>query len=125
MHNRQELDSTDAALIRTIRAACHIGFITSAASNAKTKIEARITQHQWYSTFLNEQSHAALSAIDYNYLQTIGTPQKKYFQKALSKDCINYIKGNPLRLLWCYCHLQPFHYNKATLLKWYLKSIRL
>ena len=97
--------------------------ITSAASNAKTKIEARITQHQWYSTFLNEQSHAALSATDYNYLQTIGTPQKKYFQKALSKDCIDYIKGNPLRLLWCYRHLQPFHYSKTTLLKWYIKSI--
>ena len=54
-----------------------------------------------------------------------GMPKKKYFQKALSKDCIDYIKGNPLRLLWCYRQLQPFHYSTATLLKWYLKSIRI
>ena len=99
--------------------------ITSAASNAKTKIEARLAQYLWFTAFLDEQSRAALSPTDRNYLQTIGTPQKNYFQKALSKDCIDYIKGNPLRLLWCYRQLHSFHYSEATLLKWYLKSIRL
>lgn len=99
--------------------------ITSAASHAKTKIEARLAQHQWYAEFLDEQSHADLSPTDRNYLQTIEGPKKNYFQKALSKDCIDYIKGNPLRLLWCYRQLQPFHYSTATLLKWYLKSIRI
>ena len=97
--------------------------ISSTASYAKTKIEARIIQHHWYTAFLNEQLHTALSPTDNNYLRTIGIPQKKYFQKALSKDCIDYIKGNPMRLLWCYRQLQPFHYSKTTLLKWYLKSI--
>lgn len=98
--------------------------ISNTASNAKTKIEARLAQHQWFGAFLDEQSQATLSATDSHYLQTIAGPQKKYFQKALSKDCIDYIKGNPLRLLWCYRQLQPFHYSKATFLKWYIKSIR-
>ena len=99
--------------------------ISSAASNAKTKIEARLAQYRRFADFLNEQSHADLSPTDRNYLQTIEEPKKKYFEKALSKDCIDYIKGNPLRLLWCYHHLKPFSYGKVTFLKWYLKSIRL
>ena len=97
--------------------------ISSAASNAKIKIEARLAQYRWFADFLNEQSHADLSPTDRNYLQTIEEPKKKYFEKALSKDCIDYIKGNPLRLLWCYRHLKPFSYGKVTFLKWYLKSL--
>lgn len=99
--------------------------ITSAVSNVRTKIEARLAQHQWFTAFLDEQAHTQLAPTDHNYLKTIKRPQKVYFQKALSKDCIDYIKGNPMRLFWCCRQLQPFHYGKATLLKWYLKSISL
>ena len=97
--------------------------ISSSSANAGVKIAARLDQYQWYLSFLDEMAHKDLSHDDRNYLKTIGIPRKKYFFKALDKDVPQYLKGNPMRLWWCYNQLKPFHYGKATFLKWYLKSI--
>ena len=49
--------------------------------------------------------------------------KSKYFFGALDNDCPNFIKGNPLRLLWCYRTLKPLSYSIGTYIKWYIKSI--
>ena len=97
--------------------------ISSSISNIKIKIEARVSQLNWFTSFLTDMGHTELTTTDTKYLQTIEKPQKRYFFKALDKDCPDYIKGNPLRLFWCYRQLKPFCYRKVTFLKWYLKSL--
>lgn len=97
--------------------------ITSSVSNAKIKIEARISQLRWYDTFLSEMEHQELDAVDKKYLQTICRPKKIYFFKALDKDVPAFVKGKPYRLYWCYRRLRPLGYGKGTFIKWYLKSL--
>lgn len=98
--------------------------ITSAISNARIKIEARVAQLQWFTAFLRDMEQQTLTDADKHYLQTIDIPRKKYFFEALDKDCPDYIKGNPLRLWWCFQQLRPFHFPLRTFIRWYLKSIK-
>ena len=97
--------------------------ITSSSANAKIKIEARLEQYKWFSTFLDEMHQTELPALDDKYLKTIGKSQHIYYTKAFGKYCPDYIKGRPQRLLWCYKQLKPFHIAKTVFLFWYIKSI--
>ena len=98
--------------------------ITNAESNARIKIEARVAQLGWFTAFLKEMQQQELSAAEKRLLQTIDTPKRRYFFEALDKDCPDYIKGDPLKLWWCYQQLRPFHFPLRTFLRWYLKSVK-
>lgn len=97
--------------------------ITCHSDNAKEKILATIAQHHWFSDLLATLASQELRDDDKKYLATIGMPRYQFFYTSFSNDCVKYIKGNPLRLLWCYRQLRDFHYTKMTFLKWYFKSI--
>lgn len=97
--------------------------ISSAISNTRIKIEARVSQLQWFTAFLRSMDPKKLSDADKDYLHTIDEPRKKYFFEALDKDCPDYIKGNPLRLFWCYRQLTVFNYPIKIYIRWYLKSL--
>lgn len=98
--------------------------ITSSKGNSKLKILTRLEQLRFYRTFLDEMAQQSnLSEIDVKYLKTIENVKSKYFFGALDNDCPNFIKGNPLRLLWCYRTLKPLSYSIGTYIKWYIKSI--
>lgn len=99
--------------------------ITSSAANAKIKIEARLTQLNWYSSLLKQLSKQELTLADNHYLLTIDRPMRKYFEKSLGNECPAYIKGAPQRLLWCIRQLKPFYIGKTTFLMWYIKSLSL
>ena len=97
--------------------------ITSSTANAKIKIEASMMQNEWYDVLLSEMKEREWKAEDKNYLQTIDTPRKKFYQEAFDKTCVDYIKGNPLRMMWCYRKLKKFNYPKTTFVKWLVKSV--
>jgi len=99
--------------------------ISSSTSLAGIKLKATLTQYNWFSKFLNEKSHESLTPSDSKYLQTIEAPRHQYYLNSLAKDCIDYMHGNPLRLLQSYRMLRPMNYTKSTFIKWYLKSFRL
>lgn len=97
--------------------------ITSSAENAKIKMEAFVAQHRWYSSFLDEMASKELSAEDARYLSTIEAPRKIAIIKALGRYVPDYVKGNPVRLAWCYRQLKGFNLSKTMFLKWYIISI--
>ena len=98
--------------------------ITSSADNAKIKIEAFVAQHRWFSAFLQEQSEKKLSEEDARYLHTIEAPRHKAIIKALGRYVPDYVKGNPVRLLWCYNRLKHLGTGGMMFLKWYYISLR-
>ena len=98
--------------------------ITSSADNAKIKIEAFVAQHCWFSAFLQEQSEKKLSEEDARYLHTIEAPRHKVIIKALGRYVPDYVKGNPVKLLWCYNRLKHLGTGRMMFLKWYYISLR-
>ena len=98
--------------------------ITSSADNAKIKIEAFVAQHRWFSAFLQEQSEKKLSEEDARYLHTIEAPRHKVIIKALGRYVPDYVKGNPVKLLWCYNRLKHLGTGGMMFLKWYYISLR-
>lgn len=98
--------------------------ITSSADNAKIKIEAFIAQQYWYTSFLNEQAAKPLSAEDADYLRTIDVPRHKAIIKALGRYVPDYVKGNPIKLLWCFQQLKHLGISRIMFLKWYIISLK-
>ncbi len=97
--------------------------ITSSSVHACIKMKATLTQYHWYDNLLKQLSATTLSDEDARYLATIETPRKAYYYKSLGKDCSDYIKGRPDRLLACYRLLKPIHFSPFAFIKWYLSSI--
>lgn len=97
--------------------------ITSSRHNARLKMEATLAQYKWYDRLLSELSTASLSVLDTQYLKTIDKPRKDYYYKSLGKNCTDYIKGNPIKLLECYRLLMPIHFSPLAFIKWYISSI--
>ena len=108
--------------------------ISNSPEYARKKIEATMTHYEWFGRFLQEMSdglqrpetssNARICSDDDKYLKTIAEPRAEYYRNSLAKDCIDYICGRPVRLLWCYRRLKTMGYSKATYIKWYLKSFR-
>lgn len=96
--------------------------ITSSAANARIKMEAFVAQHRWYSAFLEEKANEALSKEDVRLLDTINNPRQKAIIKALGRYVPDYVKGNPLKLVWCWRYLRPLHVNWTMFPKWYYRS---
>lgn len=99
--------------------------ISSTTSHARLKIESTLAQYDWFAAFLENIDRSKLTPADSDYLLTIATPRQEYYRNSLAKDCIDYMKGNPLRLAWCRRQLRRLNYPGTTILKWYLKSMGL
>lgn len=99
--------------------------ITSSADNAKIKIEAFVAQHRWFSTFLESLSAKELSAEDQQLLDTIEAPRHKVIIKALGRYIPDYVKGNPIKLLWCYQKVKHLGIGLDMYVKWYYRSLGL
>ena len=99
--------------------------ITSSADNAKIKIEAFVAQHRWFSTFLESLSAKELSEADAHYLRTIEAPRHKVIIKALGRYVPDYVKGNPIKLLWCYQKVKHLGIGLDMYVKWYYRSLGL
>ena len=99
--------------------------ITSSAANARIKIEALVAQHQWFSAFLNEMGSKELSAEDQQLLDTIEAPRHKVIIKALGRYVPDYVKGNPIKLLWCYQKVKHLGIGLDMYVKWYYRSLGL
>lgn len=97
--------------------------ISSSTANAKLKIQVRLTQYDWYNNFLKNLKQEEIKEEDSKYLSTIERCRNQYFFEALDNDCPNYIKGNPVRVLWCYQQLNGMPFSKATYMKWWIKSL--
>lgn len=97
--------------------------ITSSAANAKTKIEAFIAQHCWYSAFLTDLSAKTLTNRDRQLLNTIETPRHKAIIKALGRYCPDYAQGNMMRMWWCYRQLRHLNVSATMFVKWYIISV--
>ena len=99
--------------------------ITSSTANARQKMLATLQQYDWFGQFLEtiRETGTELSHADQTYLKTIAIPRQRYYYNSFGKNCRDYIKGNPVRLLWCYRQLQPLHFSLAAYAKWYLSSI--
>lgn len=99
--------------------------ISSSTTHARHKIEATLAQYDWFADFIGHIDRDKLSPTDSDYLLTIETPRREYYRNSLAKDCIDYMKGSPLRLAWCRRQLRRLNFPTATILKWYLKSVGL
>jgi len=97
--------------------------ISSSPVHARLKIEATMTQYHWYGELLKELAKTKLTEEDAHQLATIEAPRKDYYYKSLGKDCTDYIKGRPQRLLECYGLLKPVCFSPLAYLKWYVSSI--
>lgn len=96
--------------------------ITRSTTNAKLKIEAFITQYQWYTAFLDDMAREALSADDRRYLDTIDTQRRKALLLGAKRLCTTYAKGNPFRMVWCYRQLHHLGIGRSMFFKWYIQS---
>lgn len=97
--------------------------ITSSLQHARIKLDASLMQYLWFDKLLKELSATSLSEEDTRLLSTIEGPRKDYYFKSMGKECTNYIKGNPIRLLECYRLLKPVKFSPFAFLKWYISSI--
>lgn len=99
--------------------------ITSSTANARQKMLATLQQYDWFGHFLEaiRTADKKLSHADQAYLDTIAIPRQRYYYNSLGKNCSDYIKGNPIRLLWCYRQLRPLHFSLLAYVKWYFSSI--
>jgi glycosyltransferase involved in cell wall biosynthesis len=97
--------------------------ITSSSDYAWVKLKATLTQYKWFGELLKELSTKTLSEEDAYYISTIEKPRKDYYFNSMGKDCTDYVKGHPLRLLECYKLLKPVKFSSFAYLKWYLSSI--
>ena len=97
--------------------------ITSSSDNARIKLQATLAQYEWFGNLLAALSKTKLTDEDVGFLNTIGTPRKVYYYKSMGKNCTDYIKGNPFRLLECYRLLESLHFPIGAFLKWYTSSI--
>ena len=97
--------------------------ITSSSAYARIKLEATLTQYKWFGELLKELSTKTLSEEDAYYISIIEKPRKDYYFNSMGKDCTDYIKGHPQRLLECYKLLKPVKFSSFSYLKWYLSSI--
>lgn len=97
--------------------------ISCSTQNARQKMDATLEQYKRINSLLTELSDSQLSDEDIQYLQTIEKPQKRYYFNSLGKNCTDYIKGNPFKLIECYRLLRPLHFSLLAYLKWYLSSI--
>lgn len=96
--------------------------ITRSTTNVKVKIEAFITQYQWYTAFLDDMAREALSADDRRYLDTIDTQRRKALLLGAKRLCTTYAKGNPFRMVWCYRQLHHLGIGRSMFFKWYIQS---
>ena len=97
--------------------------ISSNTSNARIKMLATRSQYEWFAHFFQAIDTNKLSNDDRRLLDTIDKPRKRFFFNSVGKNCTDYIKGNPLRLAWCFRQLKPFHFSFAAYAKWYVSSI--
>ena len=80
-------------------------------------------QYDWFTDFLRRLSETKLSPTDEAFMKTIDVPMKKYYYDTYAYLCMNYMNGNPRKLLWCYRQLNNYHYPKSAYLKWFINSI--
>lgn len=97
--------------------------ITSSSKNARLKLDATLEQYEWFGNLLTELSQTGLTDEDTRFLNTIQIPRKDYYYKSIGKNCTDYIRGNPSRLLECYRLLKPMCFSVRAFLKWYISSI--
>ena len=97
--------------------------ISSSTDNAQLKIKLTLAQYNWFSVYLKKLSAARLSFSDEAYLKTISVPRRKYYFDTCADICIRYVRGNPVKLVWCYRQLKPFHFPMTTYIKWYIYSL--
>jgi len=97
--------------------------ISSSTQLSRLKIQATLSQHQWFGCFIEEMARRPLPPLDQQYLATIAAPRQEYYFKSLGKDCADGVKGNLLKLVWYYHQLRAFHFPKSAFVKWYLKSL--
>lgn len=96
--------------------------ITSSAPNAKVKLEATLSQYNWYKTFINGIDATTLSEPDASYYKTIWAVSKKHF-KGIDRQCIDVFKGNPVNFFYWRKRLRCFGYPVTLYTKWYLISV--
>ncbi len=97
--------------------------ISRSPAYAKIKIEVQTRQYHWYQKMLEELSSSHIPDDDRRYLETIDKARATYYRKAIGQNCVDYIKGNPLRLAYVYRVLKLFHFPTWLFLKWYVSSI--
>ena len=97
--------------------------ISRNTSYAMIKIKATLYQYTWYTQLLEQIAKQPMEPADLQLLKTIHHPKYTYYYKSLGKECTDYIKGNPLRLLECYQLLKPVHFSPLAFCKWYASSI--
>ena len=96
--------------------------ITSSAPYATVKLEATLTQYNWYVDFINGIDPASLSEPDASYYKTIWTVSKKHY-KGIDRQCIDAFKGNPFKMFYWRKRLKCFGFPLALYIKWYLISV--
>jgi glycosyltransferase involved in cell wall biosynthesis len=96
--------------------------ITSSAPYAKVKLEATLSQYDWYVAFINGIDPTGLSEPDASYYKTIWNISQKHF-KSIDRQCIDVLKGNPFRAFYWRKRLKPFGFPLTLYIKWYLISV--
>lgn len=96
--------------------------ITS-SNNARTKLSASLSAHEWFQDFLRSVDSANLNDTDKEYIKTIQKECHTYYYKSLGKNCADDLHGNPLRLPYWYKQMAVFKFPLYLYAKWYIKSL--
>lgn len=96
--------------------------ITSSAGNAAVKLEAILSQYNWYVHFINSFDPATLSEPDLSYRKTIWAVSQLHF-KSIDRSCIDVFRGNPFKVAYWYKRLKCLGIPRSLYMKWYLMSV--
>jgi len=97
----------------------------SNSGNALVKMDATSAQYQWFCDFLDEKGRDEhLSPTDAEYLRTIDVPRHMYYYRSVGQNCVDVMKGNPLKIAVCMKKLRIFNYSKYTYLRFYITSLK-
>lgn len=97
--------------------------LTTSTTHAMIKNQALMAIREWSVRFMKDMSTADLSPEDANYLKTLVPIRDEYMALAFGKNCSDYIKGSPFRLMKCYKMLSSVPLSKLLFVKWYMSSL--
>lgn len=97
--------------------------ITS-SGNAGKKMDATSASYLWFVDFIDSEKRKNLSDSDLALVDSIKPVMNLYYYRSVGQNCVDVMRGNPLKISLCMKKLKVFGYPCYTFFRFYLTSLK-
>lgn len=99
-------------------------FSITSSGNAEIKMDATSASYKWFAKFIEKKKTGLLSNEDLRLLDSIKPVMDLYYYRSIGQNCVDVMRGNPLKVQRCRKKTKVFGYSLYTYLRFYITSVK-